>query len=310
MFKKKIIFLVGPTASGKSEVAVSLAKKINAEIISCDSMQIYRGMDILTSKPSKKLIKKVPHYLLGSVRPGQDYNAARFRQDALKACEKIYKKGKIPLFVGGTGLYMSIVIDGLFESAFVDRSIRLKLEQEAKLKGNKPLYLRLKKVDPQAALKIHPHDGRRVIRALEVFLKTGKPISKLQISRQGLGKEYTCKIFALNLNRDELYRRIDARVERMFKQGLINEAKKFLAKDLSRNASYALGLRELGGYFKNKYDLAQAKRLIKRNSRHYAKRQLTWFRKDKRVKWIRIKDKEPPREIATKIFKRYFSDIY
>ena len=303
MLKKDLLFLVGPTASGKSAAAVALAKKINAEIICCDSMQVYSGMNILTSAPEKELTGRVRHHLFGFLKPCKNYNAASFRKDALEAAQKIYQKGKIPLFVGGSGLYMSAIIDGLFTGAPADMQLRRKLEKEAKLKGARCLYKKLLKVDPLSASKIHANDCRRIIRSLEVFLKTGKPISYLQKQRQGLGPDYRVKIFALNLSRPRLYQRVDQRVELMFERGLEKEARRLLRSRLSKTACYALGLPEIKEYLRGKYDLQEAKRLIKRNSRHYAKRQLTWFRKDKRVKWINLQGAETPQAVAKKIYK-------
>lgn len=303
MLKKRIIFLVGPTAIGKSAAAISLAKKINAEIISCDSMQVYRGMDILTSKAPFAERKKVRHHLVGIIDPEQEYNAAKYRQDALSICDKLFSKGKIPLFTGGTGLYYSMVVDGLFPAAPQDRLIRAKLEKQLKSKGGGYLYRRLTRVDSAAAGKIHPHDARRIIRALEVYLKTGTRISQLQKERVGLGEEYAVKIFGLNSERQPLYDRIDRRVDKMFRLGLINEVKRLVKHKLSRTAECAIGIRELKGYFAGQYPLVEARRLMQRNSRHYAKRQLTWFRKDKRIQWININNKETPAQIALKLWK-------
>ena len=304
MLKKKIVFLLGPTGVGKSAVAISLAKKIKAEIISCDSMQVYRSMHILTSKVTFKQRKRVKHHLLGVINPGQEYNVAKYRQEALSICDKLFSKGKIPLFVGGTGLYYSTIVDGLFPAVPQDRLIRLKLEKQIKLKGSKYLYRRLIKVDSLAAAKIHPNDTRRIIRALEVYLKTGMRISRLQKNRSGLGKEYAVIFFGLNLPRQPLYAIIDQRVNKMFKLGLINEVKRLLKHKLSRTAKCAIGIRELKGYFAGQYSLAEARRLIQRNSRHYAKRQLTWFRKDKRIQWININKIESPAQVALKIWKK------
>jgi tRNA dimethylallyltransferase len=309
MLKKKIIFLLGPTGIGKSVVAISLAKKINAEVISCDSMQVYRKMDILTSKVTFEQRKKVKHHLLGIIDPEQEYNVARYRKAALSICDKLFQKGKIPLFVGGTGLYYSMIVDGLFPAVPQDKLIRAKLRKQLKLKGNKYLYRRLAKVDSVAAGKIHPHDARRIIRALEVYLKTGMRISQLQKNRAGLGKDYAVSIFGLNSPRQFLYDTIDQRVEKMFNQGLINELKCLLKHKLSQTARCAIGIRELKGYFAGQYSLAEGKRLMQRNSRHYAKRQLTWFRKDKRIKWINVKDKETPREIAKRIYELFNEKI-
>jgi tRNA dimethylallyltransferase len=304
MLKKKLIFLLGPTGIGKSAVAIVLAKKINAEIISCDSMQIYRNMDILTSKVTLGQRKKIKHHLLDMIGPGQEYNVAKFRQNALSICDKLFSKGKIPLFVGGTGFYYSIIVDGLFPAVPQNRLIRAKLEKQLKLKGSKDLYRRLAKVDSVAAAKIHPHDARRIIRGLEVYLKTGRCISQLQKNRVGLGKEYSVKIFGLNSKRQFLYDIIDQRVDKMFNSGLINEVKCLLKHKLSRTAKCAIGIRELEGYFAGLYSLVEARRLMQRNSRHYAKRQLTWFRKDKRIKWINVGPGEKPVEVANKIIQK------
>ena len=304
MLKKKIVFLLGPTGIGKSAVAISLAKKINAEIISCDSMQVYRKMDILTSKVTVGQRKKVKHHLLSIIDPEREYNVAEYRREALSICDKLFSKGKIPLFVGGTGLYYSIIVDGLFPAVPQNRLIRAKLEKQLKLKGSKDLYRRLVKVDSAAAAKIHPHDARRIIRGLEVYLKTGMRISQLQKNREGLGKEYSVKIFGLNSARQSLYAIIDQRVDKMFNLGLINEVKRLLKRKLSQTAKCAIGIRELAGYFAGEHSLAEAKRLMQRNSRHYAKRQLTWFRKDKRIQWISLNKKEAPAQIALKLWKK------
>jgi len=304
MLKKKLIFLVGPTATGKSAVAVNLAKKINAQIISCDSMQVYRGMDIVSSKITALERKKVKHHLIDIITPDKVYNVAKYRKTALSICVKLFLKNKIPLFVGGTGLYYSIIIDGLFPKVSEDKSIRTKLNKQLNLKGSKHLYAKLTKVDPLAAKKIHPNDARRIIRALEVYLKTGSPISELQKKRIGLGKDYEIKIFGLNLNRQSLYDRIDQRVDKMFKTGLKTEVKKLLKLKLSKTALAAIGIKELRDYFKGLISLEEARRLIKRNSRRYAKRQLSWFRKDKRIEWININNQETPTQISQKIWKR------
>ncbi|MFH0918378.1 MAG: tRNA (adenosine(37)-N6)-dimethylallyltransferase MiaA [Candidatus Omnitrophota bacterium] len=306
MLKKKIIFLLGPTGIGKSAVAISLAKKIGGQIISCDSMQLYRKMDILTSQVTSKERKKVKHHLLGVIDPGQEYNVAKYRQAALSICDKLWQKGKTPLFVGGTGLYYSIIIDGLFPAVPQDRLMRAKLEKQLKLKGSKYLYRKLAKVDGASAAKIHPNDTRRIIRALEVYLKTGTCISQLQKNRVGLGKEHQLKIFGLNSKRASLYAKIDQRVDKMFNQGLIPEVKYLLKHKLSRTARCAIGIGELKGYFEGQYSLPEAKRLIQRNSRHYAKRQLTWFRKDKRIRWVNINKTQTPAQIALKLWKKLF----
>ena len=301
MDKPEIIFLVGPTASGKTQIAVYLAKRLCAEIISCDSMQIYKGMDILSAKPGAGLKKKIPHHLIGVVPVEKEYNVSRFRDQALKKAKALLKKNKLPLFVGGTGLYVSILLDGIFKSVPVNKRLRGRLLREAQRSGGKALYLKLKQCDPQAAARIHAHDTRRIIRALEVFRATGKPISQLQRSRRGLRGDYSVRIFCLDLPREELYRRIDCRVERMFRQGAVREVRGLLKKKIGRTASYAIGIRQIKGYLENSYGLEEAKELVKKNTRNFAKRQLTWFRKDKAIEWVRLRGDESPKNAAEKI---------
>jgi tRNA dimethylallyltransferase len=299
--KKKIIFLVGPTAVGKSRIAVSLSKKINSEIISCDSMQVYKSMDIITSKPQAALRKSVTHHLIGMITPGKEYNVSRYYKDTGRKIRDIIKRGKLPLIVGGTGLYMSILADGLFKDSASNKVIRNRLYKQALAKGSLYLHDKLKTVDPEAAVKIHPNDTKRIVRALEVYQATGKPISQLQKQRSGLSKEYDIRIFGLNMEREKLYGKIDDRVEEMFAQGLIREVKRLLKIKLSRTASYAIGINELKGYLDGEYGLAEAKSLIKKNTRQYAKRQMTWFKKDKRVNWIEVKARETPAAVVKRI---------
>lgn len=299
--KKAIIFIVGPTAIGKSDIALSLAKQINAEIISCDSMQIYKGMDIITSKPTLSQRKKVQHHLLDIVKPNSEYNVSLFRTQALKKIKQVHKIKKIPLLVGGTGLYMTVLVDGIFKDQANDEAIRSRLFQQANLLGRQYLYERLQNVDPAAAQKIHPHDLKRIIRALEVYQITGKPISVLQKTRKGLSQDYNLFMFCLNMERVLLYQRIDERVEKMFRQGLVAEVKRLLGFSLGRTAGYAIGIKEVKGYLQGSYDLAESKRLMQRNTRLYAKRQLTWFRKDKRIIWVDVAAEEQPSIVARRI---------
>ncbi|MFA5092933.1 MAG: tRNA (adenosine(37)-N6)-dimethylallyltransferase MiaA [Candidatus Omnitrophota bacterium] len=304
MLKKRVVFLVGPTGIGKSAVALSLAKKINAEIISCDSMQVYRAMDIVTSKVDAGQRKKVQHHLLNVIQPDQEYDVAKYRSQVLQVFDKLFLKEKIPLVVGGTGLYYSIIIDGLFAAVPEDKLIRKKLNQQLELKGSKYLYRKLIKVDLAASKRIHPNDSRRIIRALEVYLKTGKPISQLQKNRIGLGPEYEVKVFGLNTDRELLYKKIDQRVEQMFTLGLEKEVRLLLKRKLSKTAACAIGIKELKKYFQGKCSLEEAKRSMQQYSRNYAKRQLTWFKKDKRVQWINIYQKMTPSQIAQIIWKK------
>jgi len=261
-------------------------------------------MDILTSKPAPLLRKKAAHHLVGIIPPTKEYNVSVYRKNALKKIKEVLKKGKIPLLVGGTGLYMSVLIDGIFKAKSQNKGIRSQLYKQAERMGSGYLYNRLRKVDPVAALRIHPNDIKRIVRALEVFETTGKPISELQRQREGLCNNYDIRILCFNMQREGLYKKIDARVDKMFRSGLLDEVKKLLKLKLGKTASYAIGIRELKGYFDGVYDLEEAKRLIKRNTRLYAKRQLTWFRKDKRIEWTEVGEKEKPSSIANRIFQK------
>ncbi|MFH0790848.1 MAG: tRNA (adenosine(37)-N6)-dimethylallyltransferase MiaA [Candidatus Omnitrophota bacterium] len=299
--KKMVVFLVGPTAVGKSEIGVCLSKKLNAEIISCDSMQIYKKMSILTSKPSAVLTSRIPHHLADLVPPSEEYSVSRYYEQAVKKITGITNRGKTPLFVGGTGLYMSILIDGLFKMEPPDKVIREKLYQQAEEEGSLYLYNRLNEVDPQAADKIHPNDTRRIVRALEVYEATGKPISLLQKQRSGIADKYDVRIFCLDMQRDKLYQRIEQRVDEMFAKGLIKEVKALLKLKLSKTARCAIGIRELQGYFNGEYDLDEARKQMVHNTCLYAKRQLTWFRKDKRITWININDNDSVLDITQRV---------
>lgn len=299
--KKKIIFLVGPTASGKSIIALALAKMINAEIISCDSMQVYKELNITSDKLPKSIRRKVPHYLIDVVSVSKNYNVSDFRKQAIKAIEKIHQKGKIPLVVGGSGLYMKVLLDGIFEEGKSDKKTRERLYAQAQKYGKNYLFKRLVKVDPKAAEKIHPHDLRRIVRALEVYEATKQPISQLQKETKGIFEDYDVRLFGLNIERDKLYQRINQRVDEMFKKGLAGEIKKVLKKKLSLTAAKIIGIKEIKDFLDNKFSEDQTRELIKRNTRHYAKRQLTWLRKEKRIHWIEVKEKQKPVSVARKI---------
>lgn len=285
--KPRLIFLVGPTAAGKTSLSLRLAKEIGAEIVSCDSMQVYRGMDIISSKPSAADRKKVRHHCIDIVTPRAEFNASRYRLRAMRAIRDIIGRGKVPLFVGGTGLYVSVLVEGIFKAAAVKPAIRERLTRTAARKGSAFLHVRLTKVDPVAAAKIHPNDARRIIRALEVFESTGTPISMLQAKRKGLWDTYDIQIFCLCPERAALYRRIDARVDKMFREGLVDEVRKLLRGGMSATSRCAIGIPEVSGYLEARFGRDEARESMKLATRQYAKRQLTWFRKDKRIVWVK-----------------------
>ncbi|OQX53629.1 MAG: tRNA (adenosine(37)-N6)-dimethylallyltransferase MiaA [Candidatus Omnitrophica bacterium 4484_213] len=310
---KAVVFLLGPTGVGKSEVSILLAKEIGAEIISADSMQVYRGMDIGTDKlqvasyrlqvknqKDKKIqpvvINGINHYLIDIVEPNEEFNVAKFMELAEEAIRQIYKKGKIPLVVGGSALYIYSLIKGIFKTP---PDLRANPELKIESDDRNALYKKLVEIDPQAAAKIHPRNLRRVRRALEVYYQTGIPFSQLNQQREGIEKR--CKIIKIGLisPRPELYQQVEGRVEKMFKQGLVEEVKRIKGK-MGKTATQALGYREIISYLDGKYSLDEAKDLIKKNTRHFVKHQLTWFRRDKEINWIDVKGKDK-NEIAEEV---------
>ena len=278
-----VYFLIGPTASGKTELSIELAKSLNAEVISCDSMCVYKGMDILTSKPSVHLRKRVTHHLIDIIPPSKEFSVSEYRKLALKAIEDILKRKKIPLFVGGSPLYVASIVDGLFSSAAKDEKFRNIQAVLVKKYGNMYLYNKLKKIDPVTASKIHPNNLRYIIRALEIYHTEKKKPSELKKKAQAI--KYRVKIFGVKIERDKLYENINARVDEMFEQGILDEVKKLSKKKMSITARGALGYKEVSGYLNGKYALEEAKDLLKKNTRHFAKRQMTWFSRDKRIEW-------------------------
>jgi len=283
IMKNKIIFIVGPTASGKTKVAIELAKRMNGEIVSCDSMQVYEGMDIITQSVKDPV---VPHYLMKIIPPEEEFNAAKFVEEATEVINAILEKGKLPIFAGGTGLYVKALLDGIFSAPAKDMELRHSLEKTAEEKGNKYLHDELKKVDPVRAGELHFNDTRRIVRALEIVKLTGETMEEKRSVSRGIYKKYDCRMFGLSVPRDVLYERIENRVDVMFDDGLVEEVRRLRTGALSLTASKALGVKEVSAYLDGKIDLEEAKKELKKNTRHYAKRQLTWFRADGRIEWI------------------------
>ncbi|MEW6009592.1 MAG: tRNA (adenosine(37)-N6)-dimethylallyltransferase MiaA [Candidatus Omnitrophota bacterium] len=280
-----------------------MARKLNGEIISCDSMQVYKNLPTLTAQPPKSILKLVRHHLISILPLSAEYSAAKFIRQAKKKIKEIFDKGKIPIIVGGSGFYASALLDGLFQGPGEDSNLRRKLEKEATEFGNDYLYQRLQKLDPQTANEIHPHNLRRLVRAIEVCIKTGKKFSQVKRNRCGLWDNYDVKLIGLSRNRQELYQRIDKRVEQMFKKDVIKEVKSALNLPLSKTARQIIGINEIADYLEGRYNKEEARRLIERNSRHFAKRQLTWFKRDKRIDWIEIKELDRPEQIVQRIIK-------
>ena len=286
--KSPLICIVGPTAVGKTEIAIQLAQHLDAEIVSLDSRQIYRGMDIGTAKPTPDQRQAVPHHLIDCVDVDQPFSVAEYQRLADTAIAEIRGRGKRTMAVGGAGLYFRGIIDGLFDGPGADAEIRAKLQREADEHGNVALHERLRRCDPETANRVHPNNLVRVIRALEIYELAGKPISSLQQQWKMNEPRYLFRAFGLNMPREVLYRRIEERVDRMVEAGLIEEVKGLLDQGYPRNcvAMQSFGYKELIDYLDGKRALDEAIALLKQNTRRFAKRQLTWFRNDPRIEWL------------------------
>lgn len=289
MSKPKVIVIGGPTASGKTSLSIELAKKINGEIISSDSMQIYKDMTIGTAKPTVEEMDGIPHHLLDFVSPDERYSVADFKRDAESAIEEILSKKKNPIVVGGTGLYIDSLVYGIeYPDIELDDEYRKKLMQEADTEeGLINLYNKAKKIDPEAIQKISPNDKKRITRILEVYNATGKTKTELEkISRMN-GVKYDYKVFAINMDREKLYDRINLRVDIMLEQGLIDEVENLVKKYSNfPTAMQGLGYKEVVEFLNKEISKEEMIDKIKQESRRYAKRQLTWFRKNKEIIWL------------------------
>jgi tRNA dimethylallyltransferase len=290
---QNVIIILGPTASGKTRLSIDLAKKINGEIISADSMQIYKYMNIGTAKPSKMEKDGVKHYLIDEILPNVKFSVAKYQELALKYIGKVIKENKFPIVVGGTGLYINSLIYNInFSKTYSNWEFRNEMNKLADEKGNLYLHDELKKIDPTAAEKIHINDKKRIIRALEVFKYTNKKISDIQEISRSEPSKYKYIIFGINVNRKVLYDRINIRVDKMIENGLIDEVKSLINSGFSKEytAMQALGYKEIIKYLENELTLDEAIYLIKRDSRRYAKRQLSWFRRINDIEWLDMGD--------------------
>lgn len=296
--------MTGPTASGKTAVACELAKLIPIELISCDSMQVYKGMPILTQAPRAAEIKRLKAHLVSFLEPSKMYDAAHFRKDAERLIEEITRRKRVPLISGGTGLYLRALLDGLFDSGkdtSRNERLRRKLLKEQEKYGGVYLHEKLLLADPVSAAKIHPNDHRRLVRALEVCELSGKTFTEQKNSRRGIRDKTYCPIFFIERERQDLYDRVHARIDKMMRGGLLAEAKRVSKKKLSQTAAMALGLREMRDFMAGRTELPEAVALLKQHTRNYAKRQLSWFRHEKGVVPVPVAKEEPPKETAKKI---------
>jgi len=284
----KILVIAGPTASGKSELALELARRLDGEIVSADSMQVYRGMDIGTAKPTPEQRAEIPHHLLDVADPDQPFSAADFAGAADTAIRDIGSRGRQSIVVGGTGLYIRALLKGLVDSPGGADEFRQALHEEAGRLGNEALLERLRRVDPELAARLHPNNLPRIIRALEVYHLTGIPLSRYQQEHGFSGQRYRSLQIGIRAGRPLLYNRIDDRVDRMLEQGLVQEVQHLLNAGYGPDskAMRSIGYKEMAAHLAGESSLEEASRLIKRNTRHYAKRQLTWFNADKDILWL------------------------
>lgn len=302
--KKNIVVIAGPTASGKTAAGIETAKKLSGEVISADSMQIYRFMDIGSAKPTQKEKQGIPHHMIDIVYPDEEFSVALFRSMAGEKITEIISRGNIPIIVGGTGLYInSLIYPYDFTDSSEDTGYREELSSLAIEKGNEYVHKMLKDIDPESFIRIHPNNIRRVIRALEVYKNTGKTISEYQKQSKEREKEFNTAYIGLTMDRQLLYSRINSRVEKMFEAGLIDEVKALKEMGYTKNmvSMQGIGYKEIFDYLENKYTIEETKDIIKQSSRRYAKRQLTWFRRDENIYWVEV-DKYPSiNEIIEKI---------
>jgi tRNA dimethylallyltransferase len=295
-------FLVGPTASGKSAVALALARRHRIEILSLDSMQVYRGMDTLTAKPSREERERVPHHLLDLVDPHEEFDVARWREEAERAAAEAAERGAIPLFVGGTGLYLRVLTHGLLEGAPPDPELRRALQGRVDEEGSGVLHRELEEVDPVAAQRIHPNDAKRVVRALEVYRMTGCPISTLQQDWANPRTERDRRIVGLRWERDVLHRRVLARINAMIGGGLLEEVRRIRdGGGFGREAGKAIGVREALAHLAGEKTLEEMRAAMAKATREFVRRQRNWFRAYPDILWVDVAEGNSPEAIAERV---------
>lgn len=290
--------LVGPTASGKTDIVRELARRFPIEVISCDSMQVYRELKILSQAPPAPLVRRVPHHEVAVLPVSREYSAARFVERARRLIPAIIRRGRLPVVVGGTGLYVHSLVDGLFEGPEASPELRQKLYARVEREGAPALHRELAAADPEAASVMHPNDARRIVRALEVIQESGEKFSDLKRKRKGIWAEWPVRMWGLKWDRAELYRRIDARVLQMMRSGARAEVGRLIGRKRSRTAASCLGLREIQAWLLEGVSKEKTVADIQMNTRRYAKRQICWWGRDNRVRWVQRDPSQTPREAA------------
>ena len=303
---KPVVVIVGPTAVGKSRIAVEVAKAFETEVLTADSRQVYRGMDVGTDKPASEERQVVPHRLIDLVDPDESFNAGLYRRQAIDEIERLYRDCRLPLVVGGTGLYVRTLLKGLCDAPQADPIMRAALRQEAEDQGYDRLYARLVDVDPVIAARLHPRDESKVIRALEVYQLSGRRMSEFQQAHGFAERPFAALMIGLNRDRDVLYRRIEGRIDWQLAHGLIEETKQLLAQGYRRDsaAMKGLGYRQVAEHLAGEYDAAEMVRRFKRDTRHFSKRQMTWFRKEPGIQWLMIEELEPVQHTTTRVIEQ------
>ena len=310
MAAAKVVCVVGPTACGKTALGVRLAKRIGGEVVSADSMQIYRGMTVGTAAPTEEEMEGVPHHMIAVADPAERWSAARYVQTAVPVTEDILARGRVPLFVGGTGLWLDALVQGrTFAPGEAGGAVRAELEARLRAEGVGPLLLELQRVDPDSAGRLHPADHKRILRALEVYCETGKTITAHNEETRRMPPRYDAVWIGLKFqDREEMKRRIDARVDRMVEAGLLEEVRALLARGLPRDATslQAIGYKEFLGVLEGRLTEAEAIAEVKLRSRQYAKRQLTWLRRNPGIHWIqwgKTQDIAQAEQVSTEILR-------
>ncbi|WP_447977583.1 tRNA (adenosine(37)-N6)-dimethylallyltransferase MiaA [Candidatus Nitrospira bockiana] len=300
---KPLVVLLGPTAVGKSRMAIPVARALQTEILTADSRQVYCGMDIGMDKPREDERGGVPHRLLDLVQPDQPFNVGEYRRLALAEIRRLHREGRVPLMVGGTGLYIRAVVRGLWEGPPADWEYRRRLSDLARIEGPEHLHRRLAAIDPDLASRLHPRDEAKIIRGLEIYETTGRRLSDLHREHAFAERPFSTLLIGLVRDRSELYRRIDARVDEQIARGLVDETRRLLACGYSRNlgSMKGLGYRQMAGYLAGEYSFEEACRRLKRDTRHFAKRQMTWFRREPGVVWLMVAADEPAERTAERV---------
>lgn len=309
--KDKLIVLLGPTGVGKTSVSIEVAQNLQGEIISSDSMQIYKHMDIGTAKIQENEMAGIPHYLIDIVYPDEEFTVHDFKSHAKRHINDINGRGSMPIMVGGTGLYVNSIVYKLrFTNVEPDDELRIKYSKFADKYGNEALHAKLSQRDPKSAKQIDINDRKRVIRALEIYDVSGQPMSHLNRNFRRENKDYNLAMIGLNMDRQILYSRINRRVEEMFEEGLVKEVEDLLKRGYDEElvSMKAIGYKEIIPYIKGEVNLEESMELLKRNTRRYAKRQLTWFRRDKRIKWLDV-NKFSSSKVIGGVIAKYVKDV-